>query len=245
MLSDFIQAWNQGRNVELYETENEAIDHAGNLWSGLVAAAPWSDKDLLDLGCGSGFWLTRYAGTARCLFGVEPDGSLLGLARARTSAADVLHGSAEHIPLPDASIDVIHARFAYFFPSPTNDCDPGLREALRVLRPGGTLVVIDNDQQDGEFAELLHTANTAAHQGPGEYIQRWWKERGATTERIMSSWTFTSPQELQAVISMEFPKGSARPWIEAHPDRETLSYGYLLHTLRKGRELAPHLQKEA
>lgn len=234
MLTDFTKAWNQGENVTLYERENEAIDHPGTLWRALEATAPWEGRDLLDLGCGNGFWLPKYASATRRLYGVEPDKSLLETAMSRTPSARVLYGSAEHIPLPDASIDVVHARFAYFFPSPTHDCTPGLREVLRVLRPGGSLVVIDNDQEQGEFAELLKAGNTAEHQGPGEFIQQWWRERGASSEQIMSSWTFESPTELQEVITMEFPNGAARNWLSAHSKRTHISYGYLLHSLIKG-----------
>ena len=75
------------------------------------------------------------------------------------------HGSAEHIPLGGASVDVVHARFAYFFPTPGNDCSAGLSEVMRVLRPGGTLVVIDNDQSNGDFADLLAASSAAETQG--------------------------------------------------------------------------------
>ncbi len=44
--------------------------------------------------------------------GVEPDPRLLPLAAARDPRVRVLRGSAEHIPLPDHSVDVVHARFA-------------------------------------------------------------------------------------------------------------------------------------
>lgn len=73
------------------------------------------------------------------MVGVEPDPTLLPLARSRPGGATVHAGSAEHVPFPDASVDVVHAR-AYFFPP---GCDAGLAEVLRVLRPGGALVVVD------------------------------------------------------------------------------------------------------
>lgn len=233
MLTDFVKAWNQGQNVDLYEIENDAIDHDETLWRALCTAAPWDGKDLLDLGCGTGYWLPRYARTTRTLYGVEPDTALLEAAAQRTTDVTVLHGSAEHIPLDDSSVDVVHARFAYFFPSPNNDCAAGLREVLRVLRPGASLVVIDNDQKDGDFADLLRAGNTAEHQGPGDFILRWWQDQGATTQRIMSSWTFNSPEDLAKVVAMEFPNNTADSWLDAHAHQSTLSYGYLLHVISK------------
>ena len=58
--------------------------------------------------------------------------------------------------MADASVDVVHARFAYFFPYNDFDPTPGLIEVGRVLKPGGRLVVIDNDTEEGEFAQLLN-----------------------------------------------------------------------------------------
>lgn len=168
----------------MYEVENQAIDHEGTLWQVLQETADLAGRTVLDLGCGSGFWLARYAGAAGSVIGVEPDPGLLELARQRVQRealanVEVTHGSAEHLPLEDASVDVVHARFAYFFPTPTNDCLRGLREALRVLKPGGTLVVIDNDQSHGEFADLLRASVPAQHsQGSGDYIRNWWAARG-------------------------------------------------------------------
>lgn len=113
--TDFVRASNQGADPGLYEIENGAIDRSGLLWSELARLALWPGRVLLDLGCGSGFWLPRYRDAAEVI-GVEPDASLLDLAGDRPGQAQVLHGSAEHIPLPDDSVDVVHARFAYFFP---------------------------------------------------------------------------------------------------------------------------------
>ena len=153
-LPDFRPSGNQGVDPALYEIENAAMDREGALWAALQEAAPWTGRTLLDLGAGTGFWLPRYADAAETI-AVEPDVRLLGATRARPGGARVLYGSAEQIPLPEASVDVVHARFAYFFPHPRWDVRPGLDEVTRVLRPGGALVVIDNDTERGQFAELL------------------------------------------------------------------------------------------
>ena len=57
-------------------------------------------------------------------------------------------GTAQAIPLPDASVDVVHARWAYFFGP---GCEPGLAELDRVVRRGGTAFVIDNDASRSTF----------------------------------------------------------------------------------------------
>jgi SAM-dependent methyltransferase len=200
------------------------------------ARAPWAGRTLLDLGCGSGYWLGRYAGEAAEVIGVEPDPRLLPLAAGRDRRARVLRGSAEHIPLPDQSVDVVHARFAYFFPP---GCDAGLAEVMRVLRPGGTLVVIGNDLRAGEFAELVRAAGEALVPAGGEETDAWWAARGADRTTVRSRWRFASRADFEAVLRMEFPLKVAGPWLAAHPGAVGLSYSYTLHAVSKPHGLLP------
>lgn len=229
-LPDFRPAPNQGGNIELYEVENRALDPDGHVLAAMRARAPWAGRTLLDLGCGSGYWLGRYAGEAAEVIGVEPDPRLLPLAAARDPRARVLRGSAEHIPLEDQSVDVAHARFAYFLGP---GCDAGLAEVMRVLRPGGTLAVIGNDLRAGEFAELLRAAEGALVPVGGEETDAWWAARGADRTTVRSSWRFASRADFEAVLRMEFPLRVAGPWLAAHPRALGLSYSYTLTALDK------------
>ena len=64
----------------------------------------------------------------------------MALARRRTASLPpvrVLEGTAQALPLPDASVDVAHARWAYFFGP---GAEPGLREPMWRAHYQGTLL---------------------------------------------------------------------------------------------------------
>jgi SAM-dependent methyltransferase len=228
--SDFSPSGNQGGNPDVYEIENRALDPEGLVLAALRELAPWRGRTLVDLGCGSGFWLPRYADEAASVIGVEPDDRLLPLAADRDARVPVVAGSAEHIPLDDATVDVVHARFAYFFPP---DVEAGLAEVMRILRPGGSLVVVDNDQRAGEFAEPLAASPWAAPQGRADTTDAWWAARGADRVEVMSRWAFETRADVEAVLRLEFPADVANPWLSAHPAALGVTYGYVLFALRK------------
>ena len=229
-LPDFKPAPNQGGNIALYEVENRAFDPDGHVLAAMRARAPWAGRTLLDLGCGSGYWLRGYADEAAEVIGVEPDPRLLPLAADRDRRVRVLHGSAEHIPLADRSVDVVHARFAYFFPP---GCEAGLTEVMRVLRPGGTLAVVGNDLQAGQFAEFVRAAAGELVPAGGPETDAWWAARGADRTTVRSEWRFTARADLEAVLRMEFPQRVADPWLAAHPGALSLGYSYALFALDK------------
>jgi SAM-dependent methyltransferase len=234
---DWRFAPNIGRHPASYELENEALDSAGHVLTAMRAIAPWAGRTIVDLGCGTGFWLRRYAAEAARVLGVEPDPALrtvaarvaAGLGAAGYSGAEVLAGSAEHIPLPDASVDVVHARFAYFFPPGT---DAGLTEVLRVLRPGGSLVAVDNDYRWGDFARLLSASAVRPPQQTAAAVDAWWRDRGAARREVRSELRFASHANLAAVLHIEFPAEVAAAWLRRHPAATGLSYGYVLFSVR-------------
>jgi ubiquinone/menaquinone biosynthesis C-methylase UbiE len=225
---DWRFAPNIGGHPGSYELENQAVDRAGHVLHAMRAIAPWAGRSILDLGCGTGYWLRRYAGEAASVLGIEPDPALRAAA-SRAAAAlrrtELLAGSAERIPLADSSVDVVHARFAYFFPP---GADAGLAEVLRVLRPGGHLVVVDNDYRWGEFARLLAASAARPPLQTAALVDAWWQDRGATRLEVRSELQFASRADLSAVLHIEFPERVASAWLRRHPAATGLSYGYVL-----------------
>ncbi len=229
---DWRFAPNIGGHPGSYELENAALDRAGHVLTAMRAIAPWAGRTIVDLGCGAGYWLRRYAGEAASVIGVEPDPALHAMAAqaaADLPGTEVLAGSAEHIPLPDAGADVVHARFAYFFPPGT---DAGLTEVLRVLRPGGRLVVVDNDYRWGDFARLLSASAVRPPEQTAATVDAWWCDRGAARHEVRSELRFASRADLAAVLSIEFPADVAAAWLRRHPAATSGSYGYVLFSVR-------------
>ena len=65
----------------VYEIENHAVDRGGLIESTMRSIADWAGKDVLDVGCGTGFHLPRFAASARSVVGIEPHPPLAAIAR--------------------------------------------------------------------------------------------------------------------------------------------------------------------
>jgi SAM-dependent methyltransferase len=168
---------------------------------------------VLDLGCGTGYHLPRFAETARTVTGVEPHPSLVALARRRTRRlgnVTVLEGVAQALPLPPASVDVVHVRWAYFF-GPGSE--PGLAELDRVVRRGGTAMVIDNDAGRSTFGAWFRRGYPSVDP---DAVERFWSTHGWTRVPVDMGWSFGSRADLEAVVRIEFAPEVADEILASH-----------------------------
>jgi len=106
---------------------------------------PEKAGDLLDLGCGTGFYFPLLSQHADRLVGMDVCVPMLEEANAVIEQNDLKHcsvvqGSAMEIPFDDSSMDVVHA---WDFLHHVSDIPTVLQEIHRVLRPGGRFVAFE------------------------------------------------------------------------------------------------------
>ena len=114
----------------------------GIAWA--LAGCEHGVRDVLDLAAGTGALTRGLAATGHKITAVEPDDQMRAELTRRLPDVPALTGTAEEIPLPDASVDAVMVGQAFHW----FDHSRALAEIARVLRPGGVLGLLWNGEDD-------------------------------------------------------------------------------------------------
>ncbi len=178
---------------ELFSIERRAMDRPQRVVAALDAVLP--DGLVVDVGAGTGHTALRLTRSGRTVIALEPAAGMID----RGAEIPWLRGDAEALPLAADTVDGLYATWAYFF---SRDFDPrsGLREAARVVRPGGRIAVVDNLGGD-EFSALAAQDISAD--------PAFWEEHGFDLTVIETVFEFADVAEARVLLGRFFGEPGA------------------------------------
>ncbi|MCY1143207.1 class I SAM-dependent methyltransferase [Actinoplanes sp. Pm04-4] len=114
------------------------IEAWSNVWAGALPAAP---LDVLDVGTGSGQVASILAGLGHRVTGIDLAPGMLEQARSSYGNVDFRLGDAVEPAFADGSLEAVTGRYVMWT---LRDPDLAVKNWIRLLRPGGTIAVVDS-----------------------------------------------------------------------------------------------------
>jgi ArsR family transcriptional regulator len=172
-----------------------------------LTGAPF--KMFVDLGTGTGRMLEMFADRYERGLGLDVNKSMLAYARSKLNTsgfahADVRHGDIYDLTLPDGVADgVVMHQVLHYLSEPAH----AVREAARILAPGGRLLIVDFAPHEIEILRERH-----AHERLGfeeDQVKAWLEEQGLTGVEVRTLAPEKHDDRQQLTVSL---------WLARRPD---------------------------
>ncbi|MFC4242637.1 class I SAM-dependent methyltransferase [Gryllotalpicola reticulitermitis] len=134
------------RRAASFHSAADAYDAArpGYPAAALSWMVPDEARSILDLGAGTGKLTESLVAPGRQVFAVDPSSEMLRVLASKLPTVEARVGGGEDIPLPDMSVDAVTVAQAWHW----MDRARAAAEIARVLRPGGILSLVWNNDDD-------------------------------------------------------------------------------------------------
>jgi len=157
----FAQGRSFGVAADVYERSRPPYPADAVAW-----LLPDHADHVLDLGAGTGKLTRQLVDGRRRVVAVEPLEQMRETGRAAVPGVEFREGTAEQIPLDDASVDVVLVAQAWHWVDPQR----ALPEVARVLAPGGRLGLLWNDRDERvdwvrELGQIMHEGASVIRDG--------------------------------------------------------------------------------
>lgn len=205
MGSQAIQAQLWGQAATDWSTFQEPTAKSGYDYA--LSILHLKDHDsLLDIGCGSGLFLSLAAPMVKSVTGFDATPELLGEARLRLPAAELLVGDMEALPFPDTSFDVVTGFNSFQYAASVGNA---LAEAYRVLKPRGRLVaMIWGNKEDCEASTSLKAVSSLLPPPPAGAPGPFALTEEQMLERMLSDTGFAVLQSKDVLSVWDYPNAA-------------------------------------
>lgn len=142
------------RIAGIYDAMNRAMTLGLDVrWRRLaVREVVWPGDRVLDVCCGTGDFAVEAERRGGRVVGVDFSERMLERARRKSGTIEWVQGDALALPFPDASFDAVTVGFGV---RNLASLEQGLREIVRVLRPGGRAAILEITRPSGPLRPLF------------------------------------------------------------------------------------------
>ncbi len=200
-MTDFKRIYTE--QAEAYEAMVAREDWQGNLLKALQAIRSLTNLTVVELGAGTGRITRLLAPHVHQIFALDIALPMLRVAREKSGAsANLINADNRQLPIADETADLTIAGWSlgHFVGWYSDDWQTQIGQAIaemkRVLRPGGTLIII-------ETLGTGHKTPTPPHEGLAAYYRWLENELGFTRAWIRTDYRFASVEEA-AVLTRFF-----------------------------------------
>jgi SAM-dependent methyltransferase len=231
-MQPILPAWTDA-DPALHERLGAAIDPGRKVLAALERIVPLGGRRVADVGTGIGHYPMLLARRTGRTYGIESDPELLAAARERAAASHqpnlrIVEGEPTALPLRDGAVDIVLTSRI----EPDDASLPAVDEAMRVLRPGGSLIVIGHYGRDDVSTllepEVVRHILEATRRRTG-----WWLRNGFRIKVVHASIDLGDAAAAHALLPHLYGDRGRAYLMGPHPPSLSLNLG-LYHRQRPG-----------
>jgi len=159
-------------------------------------------KTVLDMGCGSGKYAGILASKSRAYFGIDNSFEQISIAHETYPNCIFVQGCAGRLPLHSQGVDAAIAAWVIGSIDGAKRRQDAIREAERVVRPGGCIYLVENDDC-GEFQSI----RGEEYQAKASAYNKWLIEQGfSIADRVKTHFEFSTVKRAKTVFELIWGK---------------------------------------